>query len=311
MTILGIETSHDDTSVALLKNGEVLKMFIFSQIDIHAKYGGTIPEIASREHVNNVALVLEEFKKEFNLNEIDFIAYTAEPGLLGALHIGYLFASAISLALDKPLKPINHLVGHIFSTAIEKEITYPALALIVSGGHTQINYLSSPIQISLIGETLDDAVGEVYDKVARKLDLGFPGGPAIDQLVQNSKSECKKLYSIPKTENKFSFSLSGIKTQVINEVNKFIQKNEIIPAEQIAVCFQKTIVEYLKQKIESALKDFPVKSLLLAGGVSANSDIRTMILSLHKNAIIPNLKYATDNGAMIAKAAEILEDFKN
>lgn len=305
MTIIGIETSHDDTSIALLEDGVILKLLTFSQIEIHAKYGGTIPEIASREHVNNIALVLNQIQQEFDLSMIDYVAYTEKPGLLGALHIGFLFASALALSLDKPLIPIDHLEGHIFSVAIEQKITYPALALIVSGGHTQLMLLKTPNDIEIIGQTQDDAVGEVYDKVARKLGLGFPGGPIIDKLANNPNNFTDLRFTIPKTENELDFSFSGIKTQVINYINNYHNNNKIAPVEQISYAFQQTVVQYLKQKITLALEKYSVKSLLLSGGVSANSQIREMFLTLHKNSLIPNLKYATDNGAMIAKAAEI------
>ncbi|MGY6171740.1 tRNA (adenosine(37)-N6)-threonylcarbamoyltransferase complex transferase subunit TsaD [Candidatus Mycoplasma pogonae] len=310
MVILGIETSHDDSSVALLKNGKVIKMATFSQINIHAKYGGTIPEIASREHVNNVAIILEEFKSLPEFLEIDYVAYTKEPGLIGALHIGYLFASAISMAINKPLIPINHLYGHIFSVAIDNEITYPALALLVSGGHSQLIFIKNPLNFEIIGQTLDDAVGEVYDKVARKLDLGFPGGPAIDQLAQNLKIVSNVRFSIPKTQNLLDMSFSGIKTQVINLINHSQQKQQLINSAEIAHSFQTTIVEYLRQKLNLAIKVYQPKTIILAGGVSANKAIREMFLQQHPNALIPIMQYTTDNGAMIAKAAEVILNYE-
>lgn len=307
MIILGIESSHDDTSVAILEHGKVKVLKTFSQIEIHAKYGGTIPEIASREHVNNVALVLEELKQEYDLNQIDLVAYTAFPGLIGSLQVGFLFANAIALSLNKPLFPVNHLEGHVFSAAIDEEIVYPHLALLVSGGHTQLIYKETPYSVNIIGETSDDAVGEVYDKVARKLNLGFPGGPLIDKINLNDfVSDIN--FSIPKTEGKYDFSLSGIKTQVINLINKYEMKNEKVPVEKIAYAFQKTIIKYLIQKTQLAIEEYQPASISLVGGVSANKELRTEFLKLHPKSIVPNLKYCTDNGAMIAKAAQIYNE---
>ncbi|MGZ9414358.1 tRNA (adenosine(37)-N6)-threonylcarbamoyltransferase complex transferase subunit TsaD [Mycoplasma sp. 1012] len=311
MTILGIETSHDDTSVAILKNGKILSNITFSQIKIHAKYGGTIPEIASREHVNNIAIILEEIKKIIDLNKIDYIAFTKEPGLIGSLQIGKLFAEAISLILNKPLFPINHLNGHFFSGAIDNEIIYPAISLLVSGGHTQILYAKNPKQIEIIGETLDDAVGEAYDKIARKLNLSFPGGPIIDKIYFDNIGKQSQFVnnikiSKPKTEGKYDFSLSGIKTQVINIINNFENRRLSVPVEEIAYSFQKTIVDYLIEKIKMAIEEFQPNSIVLAGGVSANKHLRNEFVKLHSNSIIPKLEYCTDNAAMICKAAEIL-----
>ncbi|WGI36552.1 tRNA (adenosine(37)-N6)-threonylcarbamoyltransferase complex transferase subunit TsaD [Mesomycoplasma lagogenitalium] len=306
MTILAIETSHDDSSIAILENNKILKNIIFSQIDIHAKYGGTIPEIASREHVNNIALILQEIKKVIKLDKIDYIAYTKEPGLIGALQVGYLFASAISLAINKPLIAINHLDGHFFSGAIDNEILYPALGLLVSGGHTQILYAENENNIKIIGETLDDAVGEAYDKVARKLNLGFPGGPLIDKEYWNYSGKRTSIkLTKPKTEEIYDFSLSGIKTQVINIINNFENRKLNVPVSEIAYEFQKTVVEYLIEKFSLAIKHYQVNSIVLAGGVSANKLLRQEFLKLHKNVITPDLKYCTDNAAMIAKAAQI------
>ncbi|UWD33882.1 tRNA (adenosine(37)-N6)-threonylcarbamoyltransferase complex transferase subunit TsaD [Mesomycoplasma molare] len=310
MVILGIETSHDDSSLAILKEGKIIKNIIFSQINIHAKYGGTIPEIASREHVNNIALILEEIKKEIDLSEIDMIAYTKEPGLIGSLQIGFLFANALSTILNKPLIPVNHLNGHFFSGAIDQEISYPSLGLLVSGGHTQILYANSPFDIKVIGETLDDAVGEAYDKVARKLHLSFPGGPIIDKIyfdnLKNNINADEIKISIPKTEGKYDFSLSGIKTQVINLINTYENKKQKVPTEKIAIKFQEIVIKYLIEKFKLAIEEFNPNSIVLAGGVSANKYLREKFKLIHKNAIIPKMEYCTDNGAMIAKASEIM-----
>lgn len=305
MRILGIETSHDDTSIALLEDGKVLAMETISQIDIFKEFGGTIPEISSREHVKNINLIEKIFLNKFDLKTIDYIVYTATPGLIGTLQIGFLFAKALSLALNKPTIAINHLEGHFYSNAIENKIEYPALCLLVSGGHSQLMIVNDPFDIKIIGQTLDDAVGEVYDKVASRLGLGFPGGPIIDKLYREYKhhGDYYKL-TMPHTENELDFSFSGLKSQVLNIYNTYSQKNIDIDKEKLAISFQETAVSYLINKTKLALEHYPnVKSLILAGGVSANSELRKRFLALSQKSLVPNLKYATDNGAMIAMCA--------
>ncbi|VEU60825.1 o sialoglycoprotein endopeptidase(Glycoprotease) [Mycoplasmopsis bovigenitalium] len=308
MRILGIETSHDDTSIALLENGKILTMKAISQIDIFKEFGGTIPEISSRLHVKNINLIQKLLLNEFDFNSIDYIAYTEKPGLIGTLQIGYLFASALSLTLNKPLIPINHLHGHFFSNAIEQKIQYPSLCLLVSGGHTQLMVVNSPFAIEIIGQTLDDAVGEVFDKVSSKLDLGFPGGPIIDKIYQNYNGEFID-FTMPQTENKFDFSFSGLKSQVLNYYNNQTMKGKKIDKNKIAASFQRTAIKYLINKTKLALNQYNVNSLTLAGGVSANSELRKQFMQLSDKALVPNLKYATDNGAMIAMCA--YEQIKN
>ncbi|WP_322962594.1 tRNA (adenosine(37)-N6)-threonylcarbamoyltransferase complex transferase subunit TsaD [Mycoplasmopsis cynos] len=302
MLILGIETSHDDTSLALLEDGKVLDMWTISQIDIFKEFGGTIPELASREHVKNISIIQKIIQKKYDLTKISYIAYTKEPGLIGSLQIGFLFANALSISLNKPLIPINHLNGHFLSATITHRITFPALCLLVSGGHTQLIYSKDIDDISIIGETLDDAVGEAFDKISSKLGLGFPGGPIIDKLFNEYNGEFIKLTK-PKTENELDFSFSGLKTQVLNIVNQAQMKNQKINKVQIATSFQRTAVDYLIYKTKLALDKYNVKTLVLGGGVSANKLLRSEFIKLHKNTIIPDLKYSTDNGAMIAQSA--------
>ncbi|MHA0272487.1 tRNA (adenosine(37)-N6)-threonylcarbamoyltransferase complex transferase subunit TsaD [Mycoplasma sp. 48589B] len=311
MRILGIETSHDDTSLAILEDGKVLDMWTISQIDIFKEFGGTIPEVSSREHVKNIALIQLMLQEKYVPNSIDYVAYTKEPGLIGTLQVGYLFASAFAQSIKKPLIPINHLIGHFLSSTITEEITFPALCLLVSGGHTQLIYAKSPIETTIIGETLDDAVGEAFDKVSSRLGLGFPGGPLIDKLSQNYTGDFIP-FTKPHTDNALDFSFSGLKTQVLNKVNKAKMKNEEIDPIQYAVSFQKTAVEYLIEKTKLALESYDVATLVLGGGVSANKLLRSEFVKLHPNTIIPSLKYATDNGAMIAQAAylHLLEENK-
>ncbi len=304
MKILGIETSHDDTSIAVIKNGVIEAMVTYSQIEEHAKFGGVVPEIASREHAMNVATVLEEVRKQVSIEDIDMVAYTKEPGLIGALHMGALLAHGIAFALDVEIKPINHLTGHIFSSAIDHEISYPAIALVVSGGHSQIMLANSPEDIQIVGQTQDDAVGETYDKVARKLELGYPGGPHIDKLAKGYEPTMK--FPVPMNDNTLDLSFSGLKSHVINYIHNNMQKGNEINKQEIAAAFQIAAVTSLMNKTKMAIERFNPKCIVLAGGVSANSKVREEFLKLHNNAIIPNLKYATDNGGMIAKAAEIL-----
>jgi N6-L-threonylcarbamoyladenine synthase len=303
MRIIGIESSHDDSSIALLENGEVKKMITYSQYETHQKYGGVVPELASRDHVNNLSKILDALKKFDSLNDIDYIAYTNEPGLIGPLKMGYLFASALAYSLECPLIPINHLIGHVFSGSLTNVIVFPALALLASGGHTQLIYLKSVHESEVIGQTQDDSVGEAYDKVARVLGLEFPGGPKLDLLAQEGSGEIE--FSIPMQNDTLNFSYSGLKAQVINFVHNSNQKNEPINSKSIAVAFQKSAINHLLEKTKLALKQFDVKTLVLGGGVSANSLLRKKIINLHENVVIPDLKYSTDNAAMIAKAAEL------
>ncbi|BBA22236.1 tRNA (adenosine(37)-N6)-threonylcarbamoyltransferase complex transferase subunit TsaD [Mycoplasmopsis bovirhinis] len=302
MKILGIETSHDDTSLAILEDGKILDMWTISQIDIFKEFGGTIPELASREHIKNISIIQTLIQDKYDLNTIDYIAYTKEPGLIGSLQVGYLFASALSITLQKPLIPINHLDGHFYHLLLIIKLFFPALCLLVSGGHTQLLFSNDINDIQIIGETLDDAVGEVFDKVANKLELGFPGGPIIDKIFEQYKDEYITL-SKPKTQAEFDFSFSGLKTQVLNLINQSKIKNQKLNKEQIAASFQKTAIDYLIQKTQKALEKYNVKTLMLGGGVSSNKYLRSQFVKLHCNSIIPDLKYSTDNGAMIAQAA--------
>ncbi|WP_324672839.1 tRNA (adenosine(37)-N6)-threonylcarbamoyltransferase complex transferase subunit TsaD [Mycoplasma sp. 888] len=310
MRILGIETSHDDTSLAVLEDGKVLDLWTISQIDIFKEFGGTIPEIASREHVKNIALIQELILQKYDPNSFDYIAYTKEPGLIGTLQVGCLFASAFALAINKPLVPVNHLVGHFLSATLTNEIVFPALCLLVSGGHTQLICAKDVDDLKIVGETLDDAVGEAFDKVSSRLGLGFPGGPIIDKLFKEYDGEFTKL-TFPHTDNELDFSFSGLKTQVLNKVNKAQMKNEELNKEELAVSFQKTAIDYLISKTKAALEKYDVKTLVLGGGVSANSYLREEFCKLHKNTIVPSLKYATDNGAMIAQVAYLAFSQKN
>ncbi|WP_330463474.1 tRNA (adenosine(37)-N6)-threonylcarbamoyltransferase complex transferase subunit TsaD [Metamycoplasma gateae] len=304
MKIFAIESSHDDTSFAILENNNPIWMKTISQTEVHKVYGGTIPEIASRLHVKNILLLLEEFiKLESIAKNIDYIAYTKEPGLVGSLQIGYIVAQTMSRIYNIPIIGLNHLEGHFYSAFIKKELEFPALCLLVSGGHSQIMLYKNETEFEIIGETQDDAVGEVYDKVARKLELGFPGGPIIDKIWEENKEIYQGHFSIPKLDNEFDFSFSGIKTAVINHYSNLINRNEKIDIKRISTEFQNTIILYLKRNFEKAINKYNPKCVTLSGGVSANKGIRNMILGLHNNVYLPDFEYTTDNAMMIARLA--------
>ncbi|MBF4806738.1 MAG: tRNA (adenosine(37)-N6)-threonylcarbamoyltransferase complex transferase subunit TsaD [Pseudoleptotrichia goodfellowii] len=305
MKILAFETSCDETSVAVVENGKnVLSNIISSQIDIHKEYGGVVPEIASRHHIENILPVFNEAmeKAECTLKDIDYIAVTNTPGLIGSLLVGLMFAKSLSYSNDIPVIPVNHIDGHIFSSFIENDIKLPAISLVVSGGHTNLYYINENLETELIGETLDDAVGESYDKVARILDLPYPGGPEIEKISTFGEDTLK--IKKPDVDN-FDFSFSGIKTYVTNFVNREKMKNHKINKEDIAKSFQETVVKVLYDKVIKALAEKKVKTVLVAGGVSANKRLREKFKELPENVEIhfPKFEYCTDNGAMIGAAA--------
>ena len=307
MIILGIETSCDETSIGILKDGkEILTNKISSQIDIHKEFGGVVPEIASRHHIKNIVAVLEEALEEakITLDDVDYIAVTYAPGLIGALLVGISFAKGLAYGRKIPIIPVHHIKAHIYGNFIESEITFPTIALIVSGGHTNIVLVTEKHEFINIGGTLDDAVGETYDKVARVLGIGYPGGPVIDKMYYQGDSSYLKI-SEPKV-GEFDFSFSGIKTSVINFVNQKKMKNESFKNEDIAASFQKKVVEILVKKSIKAAQEKNIKNIVLAGGVAANSLLRSELVSAgNKNGITityPKFEYCTDNGAMIAMA---------
>ena len=305
MKILAFETSCDETSVAVVENGKnVLSNIISSQIDIHKEYGGVVPEIASRHHIENILPVFNEAmeKAKCTLKDIDYIAVTNTPGLIGSLLVGLMFAKSLSYSNDIPIIPVNHIDGHIFSSFIENDIKLPAISLVVSGGHTNLYYINENLETELIGETLDDAVGESYDKVARILDLPYPGGPEIEKISTFGEDTLK--IKKPDVDN-FDFSFSGIKTYVTNFVNREKMKNHEINKEDIAKSFQETVVKVLYDKVIKALAEKKVKTVFVEGGVSANKRLREKFKELPENVEIhfPKFEYCTDNGAMIGAAA--------
>ena len=308
--IIAIETSCDETSVAILENGEkLLSNVVSSQIDFHKEYGGVMPELASRLHVEKITLIIEKALSEAKIgyDDLTLIGVTKGPGLVGALHVGIQAAKALSIAKNIPIIGVNHMVAHIYANEYVEKINYPSLALVVSGGHSEFVYMKKKNNFQVIGETLDDAVGEAYDKVARILGLGYPGGPIIDSLAK--KGEAVYTLPTPKSKGEYNFSYSGLKTAVLNLVNKLKQKKVEFRNEDIAASFQKVAVAMLVDNTLKVLEDKKnIKHLILAGGVSANSYLREQITSKvskkHPNVkiTIPPLWCCTDNAAMVAMA---------
>ena len=305
--VFAIETSCDETSASIIKNGNIeISTVVLSQIDIHKKYGGVVPEIASRNHTGAITMVFEECLKRahMTLNDIDCIAVTYGPGLNGALLIGIEAAKALSLATGKPLVKVNHMAGHIYANKFVGEFKFPLLCLVVSGGHTEIVYMDKEFSFKKIGSTLDDSVGEAYDKVARVVGIPYPGGPLMDKMA----SLGKHTYNLPapKDDSSYDFSFSGIKSAVINLVHNERQRGREINKEDLATSFQETAVGILVKKTKRALKEYGVKQLLVAGGVSANSGLRKALEEVCKELDVellkPEIKYCTDNAAMIGAA---------
>ena len=297
---LGIESSCDETSVAIVKNGrEILSNVIDTQIPIHEKYGGVVPEIASRNHIEAISRVTKKAleKANISLEQIDAITPTYGPGLVGALLVGLSYAKALSFAINKPLVGVNHIQGHIAANYITyPELEPPFLCMMMSGGNTQIIYVKGYTEFEVLGKTRDDAIGEAFDKVAREVGLGYPGGPKVDKLAL----EGKPTIDLPKTHfENMDFSFSGIKTAVINVHHK----NPEINKADLCASFEKTIVEILIENVTKAVQLTGIKTIALAGGVSANKFIREAFLNLKDIKVyMPDLKLCTDNAAMIASA---------
>jgi len=307
VNILAVESSCDETSVAIVKDGkEVLSHVVLSQIDIHKVFGGVVPEIASRNHVVHMTRVFEEAIKKSNLtiDDIDLVAVTQGPGLIGSLLVGINAATTFAFAHQKKIIGVNHLIGHIYAANIEHEIKFPALALLVSGGHTELLYIKDHMDIKMLGTTLDDAVGEAYDKVARTLGLSYPGGPVIDKLAALGT----ETYTLPRSyldKEAFNFSFSGLKSAVINLVHNANQRNEEIRVNDMCKSFQESVLDVLVDKTKHAAETFDVKQVILAGGVAANKGLRQRIKQeiKDKEILIPSMEFCTDNAAMIGAAA--------
>ncbi|MCR5692431.1 MAG: tRNA (adenosine(37)-N6)-threonylcarbamoyltransferase complex transferase subunit TsaD [Bacilli bacterium] len=309
--ILAIESSCDETAVAITEDGKLLCNVISSQVAVHAKYGGVMPEIASRLHCENIDVCLKEALEQSGLKfeDMDAIAVTRGPGLIGCLHVGLQAAKTIAALYNKPLIPVHHLCGHIYANEYAGEFKFPMLCVVVSGGNTELVLMKDHLDFEIIGETKDDAVGECYDKVARVLGFPYPGGLPIDQHSKLGKHT----YNLPKPlahEGSYDFSYSGLKTSVINLVNQLKMKGEEIRVDDMAKSFQDVAIGMIIDKSINAAMEYNVKQVVLAGGVSANSYLREQMALRLKNTdielIIPPLWCTTDNAAMIAKVAERL-----
>ena len=308
--ILGIESSCDDTSAAVICNGKILSNVVANQ-EIHTKYGGVVPELASRAHQQNIVPVIQQAIQQANIDKKDLnaIAFTRGPGLMGSLLVGTSFAKSLSLALNIPLIAVNHMQGHVLAHFIDDENQqkppFPFLCLTISGGHTQIVKISNYFTMEVIGETLDDAVGEAFDKSAKILGLPYPGGPLIDKYAKLGNPEAFK-FSKPKVSG-LDFSFSGLKTGILYFIQKKVKENPNFTNKHlndICASIQRTIVEILFDKLKKAVEETGIKHVAIAGGVSANSEIRTVLKDQEKalgwTTYIPKFEFTTDNAAMIA-----------
>ena len=313
--ILAIESSCDETSVAIIDNGKLLSNVVSTQIEVHQKYGGVMPEIASRLHAENIGVVLKEALEQAHLNvkDMDAIAVTRGPGLIGALHVGLQAAKTLAMLYHKPLIPVHHLTGHIYANEYIEPLSYPLLAVVVSGGNSELVIMEGPMKFKVICETRDDAIGECYDKVARVLGLPYPGGIPIDKLAK----EGSHTYDLPtplKGEDTYDLSYSGLKTNVINLVHKLEQKGEQIRIADMCRSFQDVAVDLVIHRAIKAVEEYKVKEVVLAGGVSANSYLRAQMKNEMEKRNIkinsPPIGCGTDQAAMIAKVAEHLYEDK-
>lgn len=308
--IMAIESSCDETSVAIVKNGrEVISNVISSQIDMHKKFGGVVPEVASRMHLEVINNIVREALDEakITLEEIDAIAVTKGPGLVGALLVGISEAKALSYACKKPLIGVNHMKGHICAALItHKELEPPFICLLVSGGHTYLVHVKGYNDMEVIGKTIDDACGEAYDKVARCLGMNYPGGPEVEKLAKLGNEEAIDFPRVMLDKNSYNFSFSGLKTAVLNYLNSKKQKNEEISKEDVCASFQRAVFDVLIYKTERLMKEKNLDKLVVSGGVSANNTLRTEIEKMcEKNnfkSYFPSKILCTDNAAMIASS---------
>ena len=305
---LAIESSCDETSMSIVKNGvEEVATVVLSQIDIHKTYGGVVPEVASRSHVESITIVLDEVlnKANMTMDDIDIIGVTYGPGLIGSLLIGLQAAKTLAMLYHKPLVPVHHIAGHIYANNLEKRLQFPLIALVVSGGHSELIYMKEDYSFERIGSTLDDAVGEAYDKVAKVLGLSYPGGPLIDKLAMQGDDTYNLPY--PLDDSSYNFSFSGLKSAVVNLVHNEKQRGCEIRIADMAFSFQKRVVTVITKKTMKAIAEYNVKNLVIAGGVAANNGLRSKMVELIKDKniklSIPRIKYCTDNAAMIGAAA--------
>ncbi|TGB01499.1 tRNA (adenosine(37)-N6)-threonylcarbamoyltransferase complex transferase subunit TsaD [Halobacillus salinus] len=309
--ILAIETSCDETAVAIVKNErELVTNVVASQIESHKRFGGVVPEIASRHHIEQMTITLQEALDEsgLSLDDMDAIAVTEGPGLVGALLVGVNAAKSVAFAKQKPLVGVHHIAGHIYANRLEKEFEFPLLALVVSGGHTELVLMREHGSFEIIGETRDDAAGEAYDKVARTLKLPYPGGPHIDRLA----AEGEETIDFPRAwleDGSYDFSFSGLKSSVINTLHNAKQKGIEHKAEDVAASFQASVVDVLSTKAVRAAEEYGVKQMIVAGGVAANRGLRAALQekfeAVDTELLIPPIHLCTDNAAMIAVAGAV------
>ncbi len=305
MIVLSVESSCDETSVSISQNGKtILSNIVLSQIELHQAFGGVVPEIASREHVKGITAVFEKALKDADKtpSDIDLIAVTKGPGLIGSLLVGINAAKAFAFAHQIPIVGIHHIAGHIYANHIENDLEFPLIALVVSGGHTELVLMKEHYSFETLGQTYDDAVGEAYDKIARVLDLGYPGGPIIDKLAH----EGQPTYPMPNidTSSRYDFSYSGLKSHVINMINTMRMKKEPINHRNMAASFQKAAVKHLITQSKHAIEDVDAKMFVVAGGVAANKHLRAEVNKHFKDikTTMPAFKYCTDNAAMMGIA---------
>ena len=305
MIILALESSCDETAAAIVENGRhVLSNVVSSQIKIHEKFGGVIPEIAAREHLDSINLVVQEAFDQSGLKPDDISAFagTVGPGLVGCLLVGLNAAKTLALVHDKPFIGVNHLNAHLCANYLDTDLKPPFMALLVSGGHTQIIDVESYSKQTILGETIDDAVGEAYDKVARLIGLPYPGGPRLDKLAQEGNP---KAFELPISKvGGYDFSFSGLKTAVLRLVKSFDGKE--LPVNDICASFQECVSKTLVKKLRKALEERGYKQVVIAGGVAANSEIRKKVFALEKDGykvFAPPMKYCTDNASMVASCA--------
>ncbi|MGN1399046.1 MAG: tRNA (adenosine(37)-N6)-threonylcarbamoyltransferase complex transferase subunit TsaD [Erysipelotrichaceae bacterium] len=310
--ILAIESSCDETACAIVKNGnEILASQVATQIDVHTLYGGVVPEIASRIHVENISIIIKETLKQANMtvDDVDAIAFTKGPGLIGSLHVGVLAAKTLAWSYQKPLVGVHHLSGHIYANAFVDKLQFPLLALVVSGGHTELVYMKEDYDFKVIGSTLDDAIGESYDKVGRLLNLPYPGGPKIDKLAKSGQP----IYKLPKprVDNPLDFSFSGLKSAIMQSINRIEKSGQQVNINDMCASFQETALSALWDRVDYALRLYEVKQFVLAGGVAANSRLREIVQDKMKkdyptvSYIIPPLSCCTDNAAMIGASGYV------
>ena len=316
MKTLGIETSCDETAVAVYDSEQgIIGESVFSQIDLHAEYGGVVPELASRDHCNKIIKVFKDATNGIDLNSIDQIAYTAGPGLLGALLIGESFAKGLSYSLDIPLIPVNHLEGHLVSPSMEfEEIETPYICLLVSGGHTMIVDVKAFGDYEIIGQSVDDAVGEAFDKIGKLLELPYPGGPHIERIALDGDPASYKFPRPMLHSDNLNLSFSGLKTSVLYKVKEFDQMHDSIKS-NIAASFQAAVIDVLVKKITKTIELTGRKEIIIAGGVAANKKLRSSMKEIEDTLDIkvfyPDLKYCGDNAAMIAYLGSLRASSKN